>query len=125
MGKYTQFITYKGKRILFVSAPGLPEAEVIAALEEMKEELLREGGVVAPPVMVDISGIEMTTKIIDKAKESAAATKERGIVDGPSAVAGLSGLQKAVAQLFGRGVHFGNTVEECRGWLITEAKKRR
>lgn len=125
MAKYTRWITHKGKRILFVSAPGLPEAEVIAALEEMKQELLRAGGVVAPPVLVDISGIEMTTKVIDKAKESAAATKDRGIADGPSAVAGLSGLQKAVAQLFGRGVHFGNTVEECREWLVKEADKKR
>lgn len=103
----------------------MPEAEVIAALEEMKKELLKEGGAVASPVLVDISNIEMTTKIIDKAKESAAATKDRAIHDGPSAVAGLSGLQRAVAQLFGRGVHFGDTVEECREWLVKQSGKRR
>lgn len=68
MAKYTKWMAYKGKRILFVSAPGLPEAEVIAAFEEMKQDLLRQGGAVARPVPVDISGIGMTTKVIDKAK---------------------------------------------------------
>jgi hypothetical protein len=125
MAKYAKWIAHKGKRILFVSAQGLREAEVIAALEEMTQEILRERGAVAPAVLVDISKIEMTTAIINKAKEASAATKAQGIADGPSAVAGLTGLQKSVAQLFGRGVHFGDTVEECKEWLVKEENKRR
>ena len=125
MAKYAKWITHKGKRILFIGAPGLPEPEVVAALEEMTQEVIREGGSVAPLVLVDISRIEMTTRIITKAKEAAAATKAQGILDGPSAVVGLSKLQKSVAQLFGRGVHFVDTVEQGKEWLVKEDDRRR
>ena len=42
MSKYTQWITHKGKRMLFVNGPGLPEAQYIEAMEEMKQEILKE-----------------------------------------------------------------------------------
>ncbi len=42
MGKYTQWITHKGKRILFVNGGRLSEAEYMAAMEEMKQVLLKE-----------------------------------------------------------------------------------
>ena len=42
MGKYVQWTTHKGKRILFLNAKGLREAEYIAAMEEMRLELLKE-----------------------------------------------------------------------------------
>jgi hypothetical protein len=121
MAEYAQFITYKGKRILFVNAAGLPEAECLVAFEEMKQALLKEGKGVL--VLVDMSGIEMTTAVVNKAKEATAATKAIGIKDKPNAVVGLTRLQKAVAQLFGRGVHFVDTVEEGREWLVKEDDK--
>ena len=40
MGKYAQWITHKGRRILFVNVAGLREADYIAALEELKQALL-------------------------------------------------------------------------------------
>jgi len=42
-GKYAQFITHKGKRILFVNAARLPEEECLEAFEEMKQAILKEG----------------------------------------------------------------------------------
>lgn len=124
MAKYAQFITYKGKRMLFVNASGLPEAECLVAFEEMKQALLQEGKGVL--VLVDMSGMEkMTTAIVNKAKEVTAATKDAGIVDKPSAAVGLSGLQKAVAQLFARGTHWTNSIDEARQWLVKEDDKRR
>jgi hypothetical protein len=121
MAKYAQFITYKGKRILFVNAAGLPETECLVAFDEMKQALLTEGKGVL--VLVDMSRIEMTTAVVNKAKEATAATKAIGIKDKPNAVVGLTRLQKAVAQLFGRGVHFVDTVEEGREWLVKEDDK--
>jgi len=122
MGKYAQFITYKGKRILFVNAGGLPEAECLEAFEEMKQAILKEGKGVL--VLVDMSGLEMTTAIVNKAKEATAATKAVGIKDKPNAVVGLTGLQKAVAQLFGRGINFVGTVEEGKERLVKEDDKK-
>ena len=39
-GRYVQWTTHKGERILFVNVAGLREAEYIAALEELKQALL-------------------------------------------------------------------------------------
>ena len=82
MGKYTNWITYKDKRILTVNAASLGEAEIIAAFEEMKQELFRDRS--GPLLLIDISGIDMTTAVINKAKELTAATKNEGIQDGPA-----------------------------------------
>ena len=122
MAKYAEFITYKGKRILFVDAAGLPEAECLTAFEEMKEALVKEGKGVL--VLVDLSGLEMTTVLVNKVKEATAVTKAMGIKDKPNAVVGLTGLQKAVAQLFGRGINFVDTVEEGKERLVKEDDKK-
>jgi hypothetical protein len=123
MGKYAQWITHKGKRILFVNGAGLPEAECLTAFEEMKQALLTEGTGVL--VLIDVSHLEMTPALVNKAKEVTAATKAAGIKDKPNAIVGLTGLQKAVAQLFGRGVHFVDTVDQAKEWLVKQDDKRR
>ena len=123
MGKYVQWTNHKGKKILFLNANGLREAEYMAAQDELKQELLKERN--GALVLVDATKTEMTTLTTNKAKEVAASTKAQGIPDGPSVVVGLTGLQKAVAQLFGRGIHFASTIEEAKEWLVKEDDKRR
>jgi hypothetical protein len=123
LGKHAQFITHKGKRILLVNGPGLSESQYIEAMEEMKQEILKEKDGVM--VLVNVTGIEMTKAVIDKSKEVDKATKEVGIEDKPSAAVGLTGLQKAVAQLFARGTHWTATIEEAKEWLVKEDDKRR
>lgn len=123
MAKYIEWLTHKGKRILFVNGAGLREADYIAAQEEMKQEILKERA--GPLVLVDATKTEMSTATVNKAKSVAAATKAAGIPDGPSVVVGLTGLQRATAQLFGRGIHFSNTIEEAKDWLAKEDDKRR
>jgi hypothetical protein len=61
--------------------------------------------------------------VVDKSKEVDKATKEAGIPLRGNAVVGLTGLQKAVAQLFGRGVHFTDTIDEAKEWLVKEDDK--
>jgi hypothetical protein len=123
LSKYAQWLTHKGKRILFVNGPGLSEAQYIEAMEEMKKEILKEKD--GALVLVNVSGIEMTKAVINKSKEVVNATKEAGIPDRPNVVVGLTGIQKAVAQLFGRGVHFVDTVDQAKEWLVKEDDKRR
>ena len=79
MSKYTQWITHKGKRMLLVNGPGLSEAQYIEAMEEMKQEILKEKD--GALVLVNVSGIEMTKAVINKSKEVVNATKEAGIPD--------------------------------------------
>ena len=97
MGKYAKWITYKDKRILTVDLARLGEAEIIAGMEEMKQELLKDR--VGPLLLIDITGIDMTTTVINKAKELTTVTKDADFQDGPNVIVGLTGLQKAVAQL--------------------------
>ena len=123
MGKYAKWITYKDKRILTVDLARLGEAEIIAGMEEMKQELLKDR--VGPLLLIDITGIDMTTTVINKAKELTTVTKDADFQDGPNVIVGLTGLQKAVAQLFARNVHFSNSVDEAREWLAKQDEKRR
>jgi hypothetical protein len=123
VGKHVQWIAHKGVKILFLNGRGLNEAENFAAQEELKQELLRDRS--SPPVLVDLSDTKMTQKTANKSKEVASATKAAGLPDGPSAVVGLTGLQKSVAKLFGRGAHFADSIEEAEEWLVKENEKRR
>lgn len=97
MGKYAQWITHKGKRILFVNAASLGEADTLAAFEEMKQELLKEHPGPLPLTLVDVSGVDMTARVAKKAREVTADTQAPGVQDTPSAIVGMIGLQKAVA----------------------------
>jgi len=106
-----------------VNGPGLSEAQYIEAMEEMKQEVLKEKD--GALVLADVSGIDMTKAVVDKSKEVVNATKEAGIPNRANVVVGLTGLQRAVAQLFGRGVHFVDTVEQGKEWLVKEDAKRR
>jgi len=119
MGEHTQFITHKGKRILYINCAGLSEAECVKAFEEMKQALLLEGKGVL--VLADVTHVKMTKAVIDKARETVDATKAIGIKDKPNAVVGLTGLQKAVVQLFGsKKMGFVDTVEAGKEWLVSE-----
>jgi hypothetical protein len=123
MAKYVQFITYKGKRILHTNAAGLDEAEFVVALEEMKRSLLKEGaGTLA---LTDVTGIKLTKAFVNKAKEVTAALENTPGWGRPSAIVGITGLQKAVAQLFSKGVYYANSIEEAKEWLVKEADKSR
>ena len=123
MGKHVQWIEHKGVRIIFLNGKGLNEADNFSAQEELKEELLRDRS--SPPVLVDLSKTAMTQKTANKSKEVAAATKAAGLPDGPTAVVELNKLQKAVAQLFSRGSHFFDSIEEAKEWLVKEENKRK
>jgi dihydropteroate synthase len=121
MAKYVQWITHKGVRMLFVNGKGLPEAEYIAAFEELKQEVLKERS--SAPVLIDLSNTSMTQKTTAKAKEVSAAQKAAKVPDAPSAVVGLSKLAKTVAQILNPGTHYFDTVDQAKEWLAKEAGK--
>ena len=123
MARYAQWITHKGVRILFLNGRGLPEAEYVAALDEVTQEILNSRS--SPPMLFDLGNTAMTPKTTQKAKEMDAALKAAGITDGPGAVVGLSKLAKMVAQVFGRKTHYFDTIDEAKEWLVSESKKSR
>jgi membrane protease subunit (stomatin/prohibitin family) len=123
MGKYVQWITHNGVRILFLNGNGLEEAEYLAALDELEQELLKSR--TGPPMLFDLTKTSMTQRTTAKAKEMDAAAKEAGVEDGPGAVVGLSKLARMVAQVFGRKTHYFDTVDQAKEWLAAEMKKSR
>ncbi len=124
MGNRVQWIMLRGTRILYMDARDLPESEYIDAQEDLKQEILKDR--TSPPVLVQLSNknTAMTPATTAKSKELAAATKAANLPDGPTAIVGLTGLQKAVAQLFGRGSRFFDTVDEAKEWLVKEQLAR-
>ena len=122
MGKYVGWINHRGKSILFVNASGLKEREYLAALEELKQERakLRE----AVPVLIDLSRTPMTAATTEKGKEVAAASTASGVPEGPVAMVGLTMLARAVAQMFRRGTHYTDSLEEAKEWLVREDERR-
>ena len=122
MGKYTQWTTHKGRRVLFVNLAGLQEAEYIAGLEEMKQELLKDRS--TPLVLTDMSGTTWTEATVNKAKEVAGAIKKSGIGYGPNAIVGLSKIQKAIAGLSVRLTYYADSMEEAKEWLVKQDDKR-
>jgi hypothetical protein len=123
MAKYVQFITHKGKLILYTNAAGLEEAEFVVALEEMRQALLKEGADTL--ALTDVTGIKLTKAFVDKAKAVTAALEKTPGWGRPSAIVGITGLQKAVAHLFSSGVYYANSIEEAKEWLVKEADKSR
>jgi hypothetical protein len=123
MGKYVQWATQKGVRILVVNAAGLQEAEYLAALEELKQESHRDR--TGAPVLMDLTNTTMTANTSSKGKELDATAKKEGIPVGPMAVVGLSKTARTVGKLMSPRVHFDDTVEQAREWLAGEAGKHR
>lgn len=119
MAKYVQWITHQGVRILHVNIQGLSEAEQITALDELREELLKERS--GTPLLFDQAGTAMTRKTAEKSREVAAAVRAAGIPSGPSAVVGLNRIQKLVVQVFGQGARYFDGIDEAREWLVKEA----
>ena len=123
MGKYVQWITHKGVKILFMNGKGLNEAENFAAQDELKQELLRDRS--GPPVLVDLSKTAMSKKTADKSKEVFNATMAAGLPEAPTAIVGLNRLQKTVAQLFDKGAaHYFDDLDQAKEFLVKEAEKR-
>ncbi len=124
MAKYMARITYKGKEILFMDVANKGEEEILAAWEEAKQEVVKElNGCLA---LCDATNCRMTLAITNKAREAGATLKSNP--RNRIAYVGMTGLAKATAHIhttaFGMKVHFCDTLEEGKDWLVSEDEKR-
>ena len=125
MGLYTQWITHKGKSILFVNAARLSESEFIAAMDEFKAECLRSPR--DSRVLIDLTDTIMTNATNAKSREVDrdvnAYLREQGISRQPVATVGLTSLRRAIAQLISREIHFAESIEDAKDWLVEQEAK--
>jgi hypothetical protein len=124
MGKYVSRITYKGKEMLFMNARGVNEEEAIAAWEEMRQEILKKQN--TRLTLIDGTDIAITPAILRKAKEASSGEADP---DSRAVFVGMTPIQRSTAELIARGmhlnVHFCNTLEEGKEWLVKEDNKPR
>lgn len=124
MGKYVRHITYKGKDIVFMDTKGANKEEGMAAWEEMRQELAGIQG--AHLALIDATKVSLTPEILRKAKESSG---PKAHPDSRTVFVGLTALQKSTAELVARGMnlnmHFCQTLEEGKEWLVGENTKQR
>ena len=123
MARYVRWITHKGVKILFVDGKGLPESEYLSALEEMQQQILEARSF--PPTLIDQTDLSPTRKTTDKTKAVEAAFNAAGIPEGFTAVVGLTPVAKKVAEILQRGkMHYFDTVDQAKEWLVSEAGGR-
>jgi hypothetical protein len=124
MAKYVSRITYKGKEMLFMNARGVNEEEAIAAWEEMRQEILKKQN--TRLTLIDGTDIAITPAILRKAKEASSGEADP---DSRAVFVGMTPIQRSTAELIARGmhlnVHFCNTLEEGKEWLVKEDNKPR
>ncbi|MCP4540377.1 MAG: hypothetical protein GY832_24835 [Chloroflexi bacterium] len=120
MDKQIQWITYKEKRVLFNNYAGLRGDDYIAAIEETKQELLRhpKGSVIL--TLTDVSDSVASPDTSKKAKELTAATKGNEITT-IAATVGMTGIKKSLAQFIRKDVHFSDSIQEAKDWLVEQA----
>ena len=127
MSRYAQWIMHKGKRILFADYSGLSDQEeYLRAIGETERELLNQPAGRMVPMLLDTSNTRSSTAITERGKQMAEAAKAKGIPDGPSAIVGLSGFQKAVVQamqFFRRDIHIVESMEAGKDWLVEQMDK--
>ncbi len=122
MGKYVQWIEHKGKKILFSNYSGLEGEEYLRAIDETKQELLKQAVGSRVLTLTDTSNSHASTATKDKAKGLQAATKEKGITT-RAAIVGVSGWQRVIAQLIRADIHFAPSIEDAKDWLVKQADK--
>ena len=117
-----QWIDHRGKKILFIQVSGLDEEGYLAALDEAEKELLRQPANSSILTLWDISGSHITLKTKARGDQLVAALEEKGITS-TTAMVGVTALQRVVAQAIskGAGMHYAQSLEAAKDWLVQQA----
>jgi hypothetical protein len=122
MTQHTQWVEHQGRRILLSNYAGLDESGYLRAMDETQRELLDQPAGSTVLTLTDVSRSHSSRAIIAKANELAAATREHGITT-IDAVVGVGRLQRPIAQMVRREIHFADNVDAAKSWLVRQANK--
>lgn len=125
MASYAKWETYKGKKYLFVNSANGQEADMLAALEAAKQEILKLPQGSSLLILMDMSNTVPAASVNNKGRELTKAAKDHGIPDSPTAIVGFSGVQKNITQMFislrvVNNLRLFDKLEEARDWLIAQ-----
>ncbi|MFC1678148.1 hypothetical protein ACFLZ9_00245 [Patescibacteria group bacterium] len=117
MPERVKIIDYKGHEIVLLDLANLNEEEILVGLDEIKEKI--EQKFYDPEnslVLVDITKLETTIKIIEKASKLHGVTK--GKIKRLAIMGAGSKVVRVIANAFDTKFHIANTAEEAKEWLI-------
>jgi hypothetical protein len=126
MGKRVQWIEHKGETILFCDYSNIrDEEEFVQAIEETEPEVLKQEPGTLILMLIDATGSLVTSKATRRARELAAAARERGIPSSPTAIVGVSGPAKkaiiAAMQFLRPDLRRMESIAEAKDWLVSRA----
>ncbi len=120
MSQYSQWIEYKGKKMLFNNFAGM-KTEDLAKYQAESMQVLANQPDKRPLVVTDVSGTFTNAEITETGKKGSEMLKAKGIEPIVSLV-GITGAKKVLASVVMRSIHFANTVEEAKEWLAKQEK---
>jgi hypothetical protein len=118
MSTYTQWIQHKGKKILFCNYAGCNEAQYLAGVTEMEQELMKQPTGTKIPLLIDVTKSSMTIATRDRGKQTIEVLTKANITT-DTAMVGISGIQKIIAQAISKDVHYANDMESAKDWLVS------
>ena len=123
MSERVQWITHKGKRILFSDYSGLAGDEYIAALEATEREIIQHPAGSTLLTLVDLTDSTVSSAAVKRGQELEVARKQRGVRTFVATV-GLVGMKAVLIQFVRKDVHAVASVEEGKDWLAAQSDKK-
>jgi hypothetical protein len=128
MGNRVQWVEHKGERILLCDYSNIQDEEdFVRTVVETESEVLKQAPGTLILMLIDVSGSRITSKATRRARELAAAARERGIPSSPTAIVGVSGpAQQAVVaamQFLRPDLRTAESVAAAKDWLVSQAGK--
>ena len=122
MKKHVEWITYKGKKILFADYSDLAEKEVLKVYKSVRKESLAHAAKTKKPLLMisNTPNVQITSVTQEGYRELRLATKDIPIY---SAIVGASlrvEVIVAVLSIYQRRVHFAKSLEEAKEWLVSQ-----
>ena len=112
---------YKGKRIFFARYDHMSVEELRSEVDEVKQELMRQGDDYAPLVLVDTTGTIISPAVLDIYKDMASFG---GNHRAKTALLGITGARKKIMEIISK---FSKTapvpfddIEQAKEWLVSE-----
>lgn len=95
------------------------EKQYLDGVDEMEKELLAQPKGSRIPLIIDVTNSNMTQVTSARGKKSVEVLGNAGVVS-ITAMVGITGLKKIIAQAISRDVHFANDMESAKEWVIAQ-----
>jgi hypothetical protein len=128
MANRVQWIEHRGETILFCDYSNIhDEQEFIRVLDETEVEVLKQEPGTLILMLIDVRGSHISASMTKRARELAAAAREKDIPSSPTAIVGVSSpAQKAVLlalQFLRPDLSTAESIPAAKDWLISRLDK--